>query len=141
MRPCTACVHPERAVIDAALVEGISLRTVAARHGLSAGALHRHLTQHVDQPIVGEILEPDYVHPLWTRWNGTEWKLIMAPNRDDLIELRRPEHARYRQGYRWVSRKRPGMFLTPGYIFEHVRKVYRHRNWPVTGRRCRDGAE
>ena len=33
---------------DAALLEDASLRTVAARHGLSADAVHRHRMSHVD---------------------------------------------------------------------------------------------
>ena len=55
MRPCSACVHPDRVVIDAELQQRVSLRTVAGRHGLSTTAVHRHQTQHLEGAIIGDV--------------------------------------------------------------------------------------
>jgi hypothetical protein len=41
-KPCTVCVHPDRSAIDAALEAGHPLRGIAAAHGVSKTALHRH---------------------------------------------------------------------------------------------------
>jgi|GEM_PF-460771 len=46
-RTCTVCSHPERAAINAALVNGESLRNIAERFGTSATALHRHKAEHL----------------------------------------------------------------------------------------------
>ncbi len=46
-RPCAACSHPERAAIDAALLAGDSLRTVAAHVHISASALGNHKRRHL----------------------------------------------------------------------------------------------
>ena len=73
MRPCTTCAHRDRRQIDAELLQGISLRTVASRHGLSASALHRHRAAHVDAPTVGDLLEPDDHGRTWCRWDGMAW--------------------------------------------------------------------
>ncbi len=39
---CTACAHPDRAAIDAALAAGKSVRSLAALHGLSKSVVWRH---------------------------------------------------------------------------------------------------
>jgi hypothetical protein len=45
---CTICTHVDRAAIDRALVAGTpSLRELAAQHGVSAMALHRHGDVHL----------------------------------------------------------------------------------------------
>ena len=100
MRRCTACAHPDRAAIDDDLATGLSLRTVAGRHGLSASTMHRHQTRHLDKPTVGEIREAGEYDP-WQQWDGTRWVAIKIPNLDDLIELRRSVHAKYRLG--WIK--------------------------------------
>jgi len=41
-RHCTACGHPEREAIDAAIAAGESYRTIAAQFGLSPSVLTRH---------------------------------------------------------------------------------------------------
>ena len=46
-RPCSVCNHPDRGQVEAELLQGISLRTVGGRHGLSASALQRHRTTHM----------------------------------------------------------------------------------------------
>ena len=40
---CTVCTHPSLTEIDRALMDGLALRPLAARYGLSASALSRHL--------------------------------------------------------------------------------------------------
>lgn len=49
MARCSICGHPEREAIDAALVAGIPLRTVAARYRVGKSALARH-KEHIDRP-------------------------------------------------------------------------------------------
>jgi|SRR5215510_3254207 len=45
---CKACVHPERAAIDAVLVEGRpSLREIGAQYGVSKDSLSRHYHAHI----------------------------------------------------------------------------------------------
>jgi hypothetical protein len=46
-RTCTVCRHPERAIIDGALVAAEPFRVVANRTGLSDTALFRHKTNHI----------------------------------------------------------------------------------------------
>jgi len=62
-RKCTVCDHPHRAEIDAAIVEGTSLRVVAGHASLSFAAMQRHAKAHLPPAIVkaaevkAEILE------------------------------------------------------------------------------------
>jgi len=47
-RTCTICTHPERAVIDAAIVRGeTGIRDIAGRFGISKSALDRHRKEHL----------------------------------------------------------------------------------------------
>ena len=46
-RTCTICAHEDRSEIDRALVGSKSLRHIAARFGISTGALQRHNHEHV----------------------------------------------------------------------------------------------
>ena len=46
-RPCTVCSHPEREVIDQALVDGDSARKVAAKYRVSDDAVTRHRNSHL----------------------------------------------------------------------------------------------
>ena len=51
-RRCTVCAHPEREAIDAALVAGSdSLRTIAARFGVSKSSLIRHRDKHLPETL------------------------------------------------------------------------------------------
>jgi len=46
-RVCTVCTHPQRQVIDEALIAGAGLRDIAGRFGLSKSALERHKANHL----------------------------------------------------------------------------------------------
>ena len=46
-RRCSVCDHPERAAIDAALVEGVSYRDIARQWGVSKDAVSRHKADHL----------------------------------------------------------------------------------------------
>jgi hypothetical protein len=46
------CTHTERATIDATLLEGIPLRNIAERYGLSATALFRHRAEHIPAELI-----------------------------------------------------------------------------------------
>jgi hypothetical protein len=47
-KACTACVHPDRAAIDRALVAGsATLRDIAEQFGLSKSTIFRHRTDHL----------------------------------------------------------------------------------------------
>ena len=95
---CSACSHDDRARIDAELLQGVSFRTVAGRYGLSAPALHRHRAEHLDEPTVGDLLEPADQFDAWRRFDGSEWQRCTPPSAEDLIELHcRPES--YRTNY------------------------------------------
>jgi transposase-like protein len=50
-RVCGICEHPSRSEIDVSLLEGGTLRDIAARFGVSKSALHRH-KQHPPSPLV-----------------------------------------------------------------------------------------
>jgi hypothetical protein len=52
LRPglCTVCHHPDLQEIDRALIEGVSLRPLAALYGLSPSALSRH-TKHLQHAL------------------------------------------------------------------------------------------
>src|SRR5262249_41669138 len=45
-RPCTVCLYPDRASVDAALVTGTPTRRIAAQYGLAEGAVRRHAEAH-----------------------------------------------------------------------------------------------
>jgi hypothetical protein len=44
---CTVCIHPDRFLVEAEVVAGISRRAIAAKHGLGLRALFRHMKTHV----------------------------------------------------------------------------------------------
>lgn len=46
-RPCTVCVSKSRGEIEAALIESVPFRHIAARYGTSTGALQRHANDHL----------------------------------------------------------------------------------------------
>ena len=48
-RRCTVCTHPRRAAIELDLGNGLSLRNIAKRHGISASAVHRHGKDHLGE--------------------------------------------------------------------------------------------
>ena len=94
-RLCSACSHDDRARIDAELLQNVSFRTVAGRYGLSAPALHRHRAEHLDEPTVGDLLEPADQFDTWRHFDGSEWQRCPTPKAEDLIELHcRPESYR-----------------------------------------------
>jgi DNA-binding transcriptional ArsR family regulator len=55
LRPglCTVCHHPALAEIDRALMQGMSLRPLAALYGLSPSALSRH-TKHLRRALANQ---------------------------------------------------------------------------------------
>src|SRR3982074_156109 len=48
---CSICKHQARGLIEATRVAGASLDSVAAKHGISRDALHRHMKNHVPEDI------------------------------------------------------------------------------------------
>ena len=46
-RVCTICVHPDRAAIESALVEGLPYRDMARRFALPKDATARHKSDHL----------------------------------------------------------------------------------------------
>jgi hypothetical protein len=46
-RTCSVCVHPERALIDQALIAGQTNRFIAVQFSLSATAVQRHKDNHM----------------------------------------------------------------------------------------------
>lgn len=46
-RACTCCQHAQRRTLDAALVGGASIDSVAAAHGVSRDAAARHRARHI----------------------------------------------------------------------------------------------
>lgn len=51
-RKCTVCTHPDRAVIEDALLAGVPYRNIAERFGVSIAALSRHQADHVPAHLV-----------------------------------------------------------------------------------------
>jgi len=51
-RTCTVCTHPQREVIDQALIDGEPLRAIAGRFGTSRTALQRHKGAHLPAALV-----------------------------------------------------------------------------------------
>ena len=110
MKRCSICAHPGPKKIEAELLGGVlSLRTIAARHGLSATALHRHRSEHMDEPTVGDLLQPADQSDCWRRFDGSEWQPCSTPKAEDLIELRCRPH-QYRSAFSidinaWILRR------------------------------------
>ena len=113
-----ACTHPKRAAIDAELLQGVSLRTVGGRYGISSSALHRHRRRHVAAFTVGDILESAGPGDGWREWDGAKWQRIAAPRREHLVEVQgRPVNVPWRTG--WIH--------SGSSSFPVFRKVYRRR--------------
>ena len=115
MRRCTVCVHPDRATIDAELLQGISYPTVAGRYGLSTTAVFRHRRWHVDAPTVGDIVVPVGRGDFWREWDGTKWQRIAAPRREHLKTVKGRPSAPWNTGF------------DPYYRFAFSRPVVRRR--------------
>ncbi|MGB8991025.1 MAG: hypothetical protein WCD80_03120 [Desulfobaccales bacterium] len=60
-KSCSVCSHPALPEIDRALLSGVSLRALAARHGLSSSALFRH-TRHLADRLAQESRVEDLAH-------------------------------------------------------------------------------
>lgn len=89
---CKTCAHPDRAAIDAELLQGLSIPTVAGRYGLSGSALNRHRSRHVKSATVGDILEPVDRGEAWREWDGAKWQRIPAPRREHLCLVKGRPH-------------------------------------------------
>ncbi len=50
-RRCSVCVHPEVEAINAALVNGEPLRTIAKQYGLHQSSIQRHAAQHIPMTL------------------------------------------------------------------------------------------
>jgi len=56
---CKSCSHPQRAEIDAAIIDGVSLRNIARRFdGPSPWSIHRH-TKHAQSTLLAGITAQD----------------------------------------------------------------------------------
>lgn len=51
-RKCSVCVHPERGLIDKAIVAGESYRDISGRFGVSRSAIERHANGHLPATLV-----------------------------------------------------------------------------------------
>jgi hypothetical protein len=58
---CTICRHPERGAIDAALVQGGTVRDIAGQYGVSKTAADRHRA-HIAAPIVQAVAKVEAEH-------------------------------------------------------------------------------
>lgn len=54
-RPCSVCNHSDRASIEIGLANGIALRVLGLRHGLTEDALGRHRSNHMDAELLGRL--------------------------------------------------------------------------------------
>ncbi len=49
MMTCKTCRHPDRILIDAAIVHSVPFRTVSEKFGIGIGSLKRHAAAHVPE--------------------------------------------------------------------------------------------
>lgn len=56
---CTVCSHAQAADIDAGLLSGTPIRTVAETHGLSRSAVHRHRQNHLTLQTITDAASPE----------------------------------------------------------------------------------
>jgi hypothetical protein len=54
-RPCTVCNSLDRASIEIDLANGIALRVIGLRYGLTEDALGRHRSNHMDADLLGRL--------------------------------------------------------------------------------------
>ncbi len=59
---CTTCTHPEREAIDEALTQGLSMRRIAFRHGMSPNAIKRHRDRHLSPALAAVAAERKQAH-------------------------------------------------------------------------------
>lgn len=61
-RHCTICKHAERTEIDKALIEGVSLRNIAKRFGITEAAVFRHNKGHLTEALLKSKEAKEVVH-------------------------------------------------------------------------------
>ena len=49
---CKVCLHPERAAIDKAIIEGVTMRNIGAQYGMSEASVQRHKNSHLAKDLV-----------------------------------------------------------------------------------------
>lgn len=54
-RLCTVCEHPDRAQLEIGMANGIALRVLSLRYGMSQDALWRHRQNHMDTDLVARL--------------------------------------------------------------------------------------
>jgi hypothetical protein len=54
-RLCTVCEHPDRAQVEIGMANGIALRVLSLRYGMSQDALWRHRQNHMDVDLVARL--------------------------------------------------------------------------------------
>lgn len=89
--PCSICPHDARAEIDRGLVKGESIRSMAARHGVSASAIRRHRDAHLRtalaRAVEEERLDVD-VHRLTSWAHGLQTRtLVLLERAEELDDL------------------------------------------------------
>jgi hypothetical protein len=58
---CSICTHPDLTAIDRAVLAGVSLRSLAARYGLSLSSLSRH-TKHLRRALAAAADQDHQAH-------------------------------------------------------------------------------
>jgi hypothetical protein len=86
-RLCTICVHPERALINGAILAEESYRSITERFGVSAGAIARHKADHLPAHLAkaqeaAEVVQADGLLARLLSLNG-ETMEILKEARDD----------------------------------------------------------
>lgn len=76
-RQCAVCRHPDRAAIEAALVDGASYRDVARRWGMHHSTVHRH-KRHMVEAIAAAVterqaVEVQHAHGVLDRLQRLQW--------------------------------------------------------------------
>ena len=75
MRPCSICTHAQVEEINQDLINGVPIRKVAKKYGVSKSSLHRHQLDHIGTKSETGQAEKITGQDNGTEYQGNHWKV------------------------------------------------------------------
>ena len=75
MRPCSICTHSQVEEINQDLINGVPIRNVAKKYGVSKSSLHRHQLDHIGTKSETGQAEKITGQDNGTEYQGNHWKV------------------------------------------------------------------
>lgn len=87
MATCTVCTSPKKAELDAALIQGVSVRAAAQQYGFSKSAVERHKNSHLKARLTAEHRKAERERPDPAKHAQGVAEGRLTPTADDLLSL------------------------------------------------------